>query len=339
MPDPLYPHGPHGPHVPRDPDDATDIEAKARYWFACQQSRTLSAEERRALADWLAASREHDTAWVRVERDWQSLERFRGGLSGELRRARHHRPWYRNSGYFRGAIAVLALAALPLLHHGWTGTTQSWQTAAGERRHIVLADGSQMDLDTATRMTVTQGWFKRQIELDTGEIYLDVAPDWRPFLVMAAGTRIRDIGTRFSVRNAAGKLTVQVAEGAVEIIHEDRNLLLRSGEMASGQPPDDRWQLTALQGEIANWRQGVLVFDRHPLSEVLQELARYHAVQLDLSDPGLAGKQVSGRFQLDEFDTTLRIIAETLNLRIERLAPDRLRLSSAPVQDRAQFRR
>lgn len=315
-----------------------DADAKARHWFACQQSRALSAEERLALAEWLAANPDHHAAWGRVERDWQSLERFRGGLSGELAKARRNRPWYRNSVYFRGALAALVLAVLPLLHYGWIGTTQSWETIVGERRHIVLADGSQLDLDTATRITVTQSWFKRLIELQEGEIYLDVAPDLRPLVVMTADTRIRDVGTRFSVRNTAGKLAVQVAEGAVEVIHQDGNLLLRSGEMATGRRVDNQWRLAKLQGEIANWRQGVLVFNRHPLPDVLQELARYHLIQFDLIDSDLAKKQISGRFQLDELNTTLCIIAETLNLQVEHLAPDQLRLSPAPRQGQAQPR-
>ncbi|PTQ79586.1 FecR family protein [Nitrosospira multiformis] len=318
-------------------NNCDDADAKARHWFACQQSRALSAEERLALAEWLAASPHHYAAWGRVERDWQSLECFRGGLSGELAKARRQRPWYRNAVYFRRALAALVLAILPLLHYGWTGTTQSWQTTVGERRHIVLADSAQLDLDTATRITVTQSWFKRLIELQEGEIYLDVAPDWRPLVVMTADTRIRDVGTRFSVRNTAGKLIVQVAEGAVEVTHQEGNLLLRSGEMAT-RLAVNQWQLAKLQGEIANWRQGVLVFNRHPLPDVLQELARYHLVQFELTDSDLAKKQISGRFRLDELNTTLCIIAETLNLQVEHLAPARLRLSPAPTQRQAQPR-
>lgn len=322
--------------MPGPPDrDESDTDAAARHWFALRQGRTISAEERRALADWLAASPDHRAAWARVERDWQSLEHFRGGLSSELIRARRLRPWYYNSSHFKGVLAALMLAALPMLYHGWTGNTQTWHTGVGERRHLVLADGSRLSLDTATRTTITESWFRRLIQLQEGEIYLEAASDRRPLVVMAAGAQIRDVGTRFSVRDTAGKLTVQVAEGAVEITHRDHSLLLRGGEAATGHPGDGEWRLTALQGEIANWRQGVLVFDRHALQDVLQELARYHAVQFDLTPPDLAGKQVSGRFQFDELDTTLRIIADTLNLRVERPAPGRFRLAPASAHSRA----
>lgn len=69
------------------------------------------------------------------------------------------------------------------------------------------------------------------------------------------------------------------------------------------------------------------MFDAQPLHTVLNELARYHAVQFDLADPALAGIQVSGRFRLDELDSSLRILAATLHLEIERLEPAHIRLT------------
>lgn len=309
-----------------------DIDATARHWFIRQQGRALSAEEQRALTDWLAASPDHRTAWTRAEEDWQSLDRFRTDLSGELNKARHYRPRHYSPRHLKWAAAALVLIALPILYRASAGIPQHWQTATGERQHVILADGSQLSLDTATRVTITQSWFQRLIQLQEGEIYLEVAPDWRPLQVTAADTRIRDIGTRFSVRDTPEKFTVQVEEGAVEIIRQDKHLVLHTGETVTRHPATDRWQLAAVQGEIANWRQGILVFDQHRLPEVLQELARYHAVRFDLADPALGRKQISGRFRLDELDTTLRIIAETLNLNIEHPAPDRYLLSAAQKQ-------
>lgn len=118
----------------------------------------------------------------------------------------------------------------------------------------------------------------------------------------------------------------------MEIIRRDKHLVLHAGETVTRHPATDRWQLATVQGDIANWRQGILVFDQHRLPEVLQELARYHAVRFDLADPALGRKQISGRFRLDELDTTLRIIAETLNLNIEHPTPDRYLLSAAQKQ-------
>lgn len=312
--------------------DHDDVDATARRWFIRQQGRALSAEEQRVLTDWLAASPDHRIAWARAEEAWQSLDRFRTDLSYELNKARRYHPRHDSPGYLKWAAAALVLIALPVLYRESTGTPQHWQTTTGKQQHITLDDGSRLSLDTATRVTVTQSWFQRLIQLQEGEIYLEVALDWRPLQVTTTDTRIRDIGTRFSVRDTSEKFTVQVEEGAVEITRQDRHLVLHAGETVTRHPATDQWQLAAAQGEIANWRQGVLVFNQHRLPEVLQELARYHAVRFDLADPALEKQQISGRFRLDELDTTLRIIAETLNLNIEHPTPDRYLLSAAQKQ-------
>jgi len=165
--------------------------------------------------------------------------------------------------------------------------------------------------------------------LHDGEIYLDVASDWRSFHVATADIGIRDIGTRFSVRNIDQHLAVQVAEGAVEIRHAGGYTRLHAGEKITRDPEQSsRWIHDRLRSDdIAPWRQGFLMFDAQPLHSVLNELARYHAVRFDLADPALAGIQVSGRFRLDELDSSLRILAATLQLEIERPEPARIRLT------------
>jgi transmembrane sensor len=184
-------------------------------------------------------------------------------------------------------------------------------------------------LDTATQVTVRQNWFKRHFLLHKDEIYLDVAPDWRSFQVDTADIGIRDIGTRFSVRNIAQHLAVQVAEGAVEIRQAGGYVRLHAGEALTRHPEQpNQWIQDRLSGnDIAHWRQGFLVFDTQPLDTVLHELARYHAIQFDLTDPALAARQVSGRFRLNELESSLRILAAALQLEIERPEPAHVRLT------------
>lgn len=313
-------------------DQSNDLDAQARVWFVRQQSQPLSEDEQQTLADWLAASSAHRAAWQRVEKDWQTLDHFRSGLTDELDKARRYRPEHRSTPkYFNWAIAAIVLAVfLPLLYfQGFVGTTQSWHTVVGEQRHIELAGGTLLSLDTATQIIVTQNWFKHQIDLNEGEIFVDVAPGWRKLQVTADKIHIRDIGTRFTVRNTANQFRVQVAEGAVEIKDKNKYTLLQGGEELFRNPDNDEWQLAALSDSIANWRQGLLVFNEHTLFEVLDELARYHTVHLKLTDPSLGEKRISGRFNLVELNTNLSIIAETLQLHIEHPASDRYELSTS----------
>ena len=64
---------------------------------------------------------------------------------------------------------------------------------------------------------------RREVRLRTGQILFTVAPDaTKPFDVLADNTRVRVIGTQFSVRHLPagalpGKVEVRVAEGRVEV--------------------------------------------------------------------------------------------------------------------------
>src|SRR3546814_13792528 len=85
------------------------------------------------------------------------------------------------------------LAALGMaLPAAWLGYRQAggmadYRTSVGESRRIVLADGSQVHLNTATDMDVRYSEHARLLQLRRGEIYIQTAPDAhalaRPFLV------------------------------------------------------------------------------------------------------------------------------------------------------------
>lgn len=312
-------------------DKSHDPDAQARAWFARQQSQTLSTVEQHRLDEWLAASPAHRDAWQRVVEDWGAMDRYRDALASELNKARHNRPGRRTAPiYFKwAAAAVLLVVFIPALFYGVAGTTSNWRTAIGEQQQIKLRGGSILNLDTATRITITQTWFTNHIQLHEGEIYLEAAPGWPVLKVTAEDYEIRDIGTRFSVRHTTGRIMVKVAEGAVEVKNPTKFVLLQAGEKLSVNTGSNEWALAALAGGIAHWRKGLLVFDEHRLQDVLYELARYHDIQLNLPDPTVGEKRVSGRFRLDELDTNLQIIAETLKLNIENPAPGRYKLRAS----------
>jgi ferric-dicitrate binding protein FerR (iron transport regulator) len=89
-------------------------------------------------------------------------------------------------------------------------------TNAG-RAAIALANGVELRLDSDTAITVDTG---RRVSLARGAIYLDSSnrqgpPE--PVEIVARGTVIRDIGTRYEVRLSAQELRVRVRDGRVEV--------------------------------------------------------------------------------------------------------------------------
>src|SRR5262245_45810770 len=121
---------------------ALDAQAahEAAQWLVRLHGGVLSGAEEQALQTWRASSAQREEAWQRAMRLVQRIEIVAGRPGGAALRnlARGRR---------RDAVKLLALAltAAPLV---WTAQREApaWlaqeRTATGERRRIVLADGS-----------------------------------------------------------------------------------------------------------------------------------------------------------------------------------------------------
>ena len=87
----------------------------------------------------------------------------------------------------------------------------------GGRATIALPNGVELRLDSETVVSVETG---RRVSLTRGAIYLDSSnrkgpPE--PIEIVARGTVIRDIGTRYEVRLSDQELRVRVRDGRVEV--------------------------------------------------------------------------------------------------------------------------
>ena len=102
-----------------------------------------------------------------------------------------------------------------------------YTTAVGEQRVIQLADGSNVSLDTDSRIRVRFAGAERRLELERGQALFDVADDGRPFVVVAGDTSITAVGTVFDVRRHSDGVKVTLVSGVVDV----------AGKTAAAQTP------------------------------------------------------------------------------------------------------
>ncbi|HEY2753416.1 FecR family protein [Phenylobacterium sp.] len=152
------------------------------------------------------------------------------------------RPAARSAASRRGWLAAGGLAAavtiaIAIMPPGVFGppATRSFTTAPDERRSLSLADGSKLDLNAGARLTVTLDTRERRAVVTEGEAVFEVAADKsRPFLIAAGDSTIRAVGARFDVRRRAGRLSVTVERGLVEVRPGDKvgggAIVLRPGQ-------------------------------------------------------------------------------------------------------------
>lgn len=329
------------------PDTATDSTAdstehqrqQALGWFVRRRDASWRAQDESAFAAWLAADPRHPDLYAQCDTRWQHLDDMPADLIAGLRQQTAHDQAQRlrestqqnnaradhqatSRRRFMAWPAALSLAAVASAggYVAWQQLgnqpvyLQAFETARGQQQSTRLSDGSQIDLDTATKLEVRFYDDRREVRLQEGQALFRVAHDGRPFHVLAGSVRTTVVGTRFSVRYTpalAGNDAVQIAveEGQVRVAPlarsdiEDGRYDLQAGTLLSaGQQMamDAQGQTSPMtkvaQGDVAAWREQRLSFVDVPLAQALAELERYHPTGLRILDPQVAALRLSGTF-------------------------------------------
>lgn len=301
-----------------------DIAAEAAVWVARLHGPDRSrAMERECLA-WQARSDTHRLAFERCTDAWLDVGRITlgdyaaaaGRPVAPIGRARP----------VRWALGLALVVAVGL------GVLQPWRhidtyaTAVGEQRLVVLKDGTKMSLNTATRVRVEFGSNKRHVALEEGEALFEVAKDaQRPFVVEVGDSEVIAVGTVFSVRvtpavsHATAMLAVTLVEGQVRVQtprgRGTRSTPADQAVHALLLVPGDRVRLGGFAESVSNreqtvnrdrphidqvlsWKRNEVVFDDVPLPEAVAEMNRYSRTSIVLVEGAAVTKaRVSGLFR------------------------------------------
>ncbi|OZI82624.1 FecR domain-containing protein [Bordetella genomosp. 2] len=300
------------------------VAQQAIAWYVRLASGMQTARERETFDRWLAAHDEHARAWQQLQamggrlRDGAArlppavarAALQRAATAGGRRRALKSFAWLGVGG----AALYLARDQVPW-RASLAGALADVRTATGEQRSVVLEDGTQVILNTASAIDVRFTARERRIVLRGGEIMLTSGrdPAGRPLVVATAEGTLTPVGTRFTVRHDApggGSWTrLAVAEGAVEVRLLDqagRPILVRAGEqarftrhaIAAATPLDESSQA---------WAEGVFTAAGMRLDDFLAELGRYRPGVLRWA-PEVAALRITGAWPLRGEDATDRIL-------------------------------
>ncbi|KAK0341442.1 hypothetical protein LTR94_026358, partial [Friedmanniomyces endolithicus] len=141
-------------------DNDLDVRRReAASWFATLNQKRVAASDITAFSQWRRTPANAE-AYARIETMWEAA----GSLKGDAdiaaltagARARADASRKMQGRLAKGLIPIGALAAVAAVVVGvtlWSARPLSYETGLGERRIVVLADGSKVTLDTESRIT------------------------------------------------------------------------------------------------------------------------------------------------------------------------------------------
>jgi transmembrane sensor len=295
-------------------DDAR--RASAADWLVRLRAPDLDETQAVAFDAWLNAHPANAAAYDAALAVMLELGAAADRINRELRAAPTRRPIAARRGWLvAGGLAAAATVALAVTPFGAFETaTQTYVTAKGEHRSVKLADGSVIDLNAGSRVSVRLEAHDRRVVLPEGEAVFDVAADKaRPFLIAAGDRTVRVVGTRFDVRRRSGMLSITVERGVVEVQPSEgaagRTFRLHPGQRLDHVEGAASVQVSAADPrQVSSWKSGRLIYRDQPLGDVVADLNQQFARPI-LLDPALAQTRVSGVLMLDDQAAVIRRLA------------------------------
>jgi transmembrane sensor len=228
-------------------EKSSQTEEQAAHWLLRRDNTGWNEADQQALDAWLESSTANTVAFVRLEAAWQQTQRLKAFSAGTARGAvpspgdwqftpffdeRHSgaapvtdaapapgaSPARRRTRLYRTLAATLVLGLIAGTTWYFSPAGPTYQTPVGGTQSVPMSDGSNVTLNTNTRIQVALTDKERHVQLERGEAFFEVAKDPnRPFIVSAGSKRVIAVGTKFSVEREVDKVRVVVSEGTVRI--------------------------------------------------------------------------------------------------------------------------
>ena len=304
-------------------NDQVDIDSVAADWVVRTQSDSVTEDDITGLAAWLEAAPSNVDAYISAASLWQEI-----GGSGDvfiqpeapaivspLQRSRVRvapEPYLWAGGAIAAALGVL------LLFIGTLPRPVLYETAKGERREIVLSDGTHLSMNTDTKLSanVTRG--KRVLTLQRGEVALKVVHDAaHPFIVHTGAITLTDLGTEFNVARLDGIVQVTMRSGQVEMVPANGKIsavILRQGDQGTYlETSGARTVIKADPQKAFAWQTGHAIYTNQPLSVVIKDLNRYFAKPI-VVDKSAENLKINTILTLDSESSVVKRLQEYLPL-------------------------
>jgi transmembrane sensor len=304
---------------------------QAIHWLTLLTSGEAGDEQQCMFKMWLAENTAHQTAWDDAQLLWNDVSRLTdadiAGIAVPSKKItaslRSRRLIFSYPGL---SLAACVLISAVLWMPDISNYLADYRTGTGTQQNITLADGSSIQLNTDTAISVDYSSSLRRLTLHGGEVWFKVAPDpSRPFEVSTDYGTIRALGTAFDIKNSGEQITVTVYKHAVrvQLANGEKMDRLQEGATLKFDKTLRGFETRVNLTETGAWHEQHMVFHDQKLQDVIKELNRYRKGRIVITDSALNDLPLTGTFDTDNPDEALLMIQQSLGLADYRIT-DRL---------------
>ena len=330
------------------------INRQACQWIAKLHEAELSEKEHAEFKAWMSKNPEHRAEMRRMAKRWEELNSLTllAVPADQTEWQRKKKSTRNNKLKVAAAAACFALAVLILpaiwLDDANVHSLQSYSTEIGEQQLITLPDDSTVLLNTKSQFDVAYTPKYRDIYLVHGEAHFEVAslPE-RPFRVFAGKSKVRAVGTAFSVYLKKETVEVTVTHGKVaidsirdpsrdntpspEINTINSGSIVSAGEIAEFDQLVGTIKTNTLPeaAQIPSWHHGQLKFSGEPLEEVVEEISRYSPFSIVILDSELRNLRIGGLFDVGETKKLFDALEDGFGIKADYINENLIHLSVA----------
>ncbi|MCK9913003.1 FecR domain-containing protein [Microbacteriaceae bacterium K1510] len=310
-----------------DQIDATErLDREAHRWVAQLVSGEASTTDAEALKQWRQQSTAHEQAFVAATRQWKDFGPAGKALleQGRVPAWTPPRPLVSRRAMLGGVAAGVAAAASyavvqpPLgLWPSFSELTADYRTATGEQRRIVLPGDVSVRLNTQTSIAIPSVSDESDsVRLIAGEAAFAIpANARRPLTVLAGAGRTTANRARFDIRNFGPAVCVTCLEGEARVEQGEETAVVQARQQLRYTAAGLETATRIDPDESAAWQEGMLVFRRTPLAEVVAEINRYRPGKVVLINASLGTSPVNGRFRIQRINDVLSWIEQAFNVK------------------------
>ena len=240
---------------------------------------------------------------------------------------------YKKTTLFSYKTVAIAASFLILLGLGYsfltTNDITTIATRKGERKEVLLADGSSVFLNANSSISYENNFTNNRNITLNGEAFFKVVRDTTsPFTVTSNTIKTQVLGTSFNINaktNNKTKVSVNTGKVAVSSIQFPNNSVLltknQQVEFIDTKPSDIT---NNDSNDLMAWTKNIIILNNETLESTAKILENWYNITIDITDEALKQETLSGKFNNEKLETVLKSITLLKNLEINHLTPNHI---------------